>query len=189
MTATLTAIDGPALLGGRYALGAPVAIGGGATVLHAIDLRLGRAVAVKRANNAAGYARLRAEAVVLARCAHPGVVAFLDAGDDDEGVPYVVLALVEGVNLVQHVAADRPQRAVACTWAREASRALAYLHAHGVAHGDLKPQHLVVGGDGRAVLVDFDHARAATPSEVARDRRMLAGIARWLLAQSQTGRA
>ena len=190
MIAPLETTAGATLLGGRYALGATIAVGGGATVQRALDVRLGRAVAVKRPRSVEAHAGLRREAALLARCAHPGIVACLDAAVDAEGAPYLVLGLVDGVNLAQHLAGTSPARAVVRTWAREVARALAHLHAHGIAHGDLKPQHVVIDRDGRAVLVDLDHARAdATPQDFARDRRTLARIARGLLAASSAGRA
>lgn len=177
------------LLAGRYALGETIAVGGGATVQRGVDTRLGRGVAVKRPRSVEAHARLCSEARVLARCAHPGVVACLDAGEDAAGEPYLVLALVDGANLVQHVARQAPPRPVARVWSREVVRAVSHLHARGIVHGDLKAQHIVIGRDGHAVVVDLDHAGEATSVEVARDRAALARIVRWLLAQSQTGRA
>ncbi|MGE3855551.1 MAG: phosphotransferase [Dehalococcoidia bacterium] len=177
-----------ALLAGRYALGATIAIGGGATVRRAWDVRLARTVAVKRAHGPRAHAALRREAALLARCSHPGVVTCLDAGEDASGAPYLVLRLVEGVNLAQHGATKAPARAVARRWAREAIGAVAHLHARGIAHGDLKLQHVVIERDGHAVLVDLDHAVEATPEAVMGDRRALARLVRGLLARS-TGHA
>lgn len=195
------------LLGGRYRLGEAIAHGGSADVYRAVDVHLGRAVAIKRPRATEAHARLRREATMLARCAHPGVVTCLDSGEDDTGAPYLVLQLVDGVNLAQHAAAGTLDAAAAGAWAGEVARAVMHLHARGIVHGDLKPQHVVIGSDGHAVLVDFDRAhdvaeagvpgtgiaafaapdvQAGAATTVRSDRFALRAVLRWLV--EQTGR-
>jgi serine/threonine protein kinase len=195
------------LLGGRYRLGEAIAHGGSADVYRAVAVRRGRAGAIKRPRGAEAHAGLRREATMLARCAHPGVVTCLDSGEDETGAPYVVLQLGDGVNLAQHAEAGTLDAAAANAWGREVARAVAHTHARGIVHGDLKPQHVMIGRDGRAVLVDFDRAhdvaeagvpgtgiaafaapdvRAGAATTVQSDRFALRAVLRWL--DEQTGR-
>ena len=194
----------PGLVGGRYRLGELIAIGGSAGVHRAFDVRLGRDVAIKRPRDGEAHARIRREAAILARCAHPDVVACLDAGEDAAGAPFVALQLVEGANLVQWAASAAIPRRVARTWAHEVIRAVRALHARGIVHGDLKPQHIMIGRDGHAILVDFDRAhgvderssasgieafaapavRAGGGTTVASDRFALGALLRWMREQA-----
>jgi len=192
------------VLDSRYVIGETIAVGGGATIVRAYDRRLGWAVAVKRASarTAEAHARIREEAAILARCAHPNIVTCIDVTDDEAGVPYLVMQLVDGANLVQHAHNGAIDEDAARAWAIDLCRAVAYLHAHGIAHGDLKPQHFVVSrADGHAILVDFDRAhdvsmhdapatgteayaapevRAGAPTSIASDRYALGTVLRWL---------
>ena len=94
-------------LGGRYELGELLGHGGMADVRKAMDLRLGRAVAVKMlrtdlARDATFQARFRREAQSAASLNAPSVVAVYDTGEDElDGVrvPYIVMEFVEGQTL------------------------------------------------------------------------------------------
>ena len=122
---------------------------------------------------------------MLARCAHSGVVSCLDLIEDHDGVPTLVLQLVEGANLAQHAAHGPIDEVLALAWIDEVASAVAHLHARGVAHGDLKPGNVMIDADGRAILVDFDRAHDASPDAVEADRRALDALRRWLLERSE----
>ena len=197
-------------LDARYALGETIAVGGSATIARAMDARLDRAVAVKRprTDDRGAHERIRHEATILARLAHPSVVACLDVVEDARA-PALVLQLIDGPNLVQHAEAAPIDGDIARAWAVEVSRALAHVHARGIVHGDLKPQHIVVAVDGHTVLVDFDRAHdlaRATPREasgveayaapevqrgattsIASDCYALGVVLRWLAAHAEDG--
>ena len=175
------------LVEGRYALGETIAIGGAYTIARAHDTRLRRDVAIKRARtpDAASAARLRIEASMLARCAHPGVVGCLDLIDDLDGGPALVLQLVESGNLAQHTDIAPIHEALARTWIDEVASAVDHLHTRNIAHGDLKPGNVMVDTDGRVVLVDFDRAGDASPDAIDDDRRALDALRSWLLERSE----
>jgi hypothetical protein len=100
------------------------------------------------------------EARILARLCHPHVLALLDAGPD-----HLVTELVEGVDLRRMLAwlATRSERLpapIALRIARDLADALAHAHAHGVVHRDVTPANVLLGRDGRVVLIDFGIARS-----------------------------
>src|SRR5688572_254813 len=99
-----TAVAIPDLPGGRYELFETLGAGGMGTVYRAFDSELGRDVAIKvaRGTAAAGSQltdRLRAEALVLARLEHPGIVPVHDVGTLPDGRLFYVMKLVRGTTL------------------------------------------------------------------------------------------
>ncbi|WP_444852164.1 serine/threonine-protein kinase [Streptomyces sp. NPDC000229] len=134
------------------------------TVWRAYDELLGRRVAVKELHVDVGSAvhpTLR-EARAIARVHHPHIVCVHDVVEED-GVPYIVMELVEGGSLAERIASRGPLDA------REAARiglallgALRAAHALGVLHRDLKPANVLLEeGTGRVVLTDFGIAQLA----------------------------
>ncbi|MEU6482898.1 serine/threonine-protein kinase [Streptomyces sp. NPDC046887] len=139
------------------------------TVWRAYDELLGRRVAVKELHldelhedaGAAGSSSLR-EARAIARVHHPHIVCVHDVVEED-GVPYIVMELVEGGSLARRLARHGPLAP------REAARlglallsALRAAHALGVLHRDLKPANVLLEeGTGRVVLTDFGIAQLA----------------------------
>ena len=153
-------------LAGRYRVQEIVGYGGMATVYHGRDTLLDRDVAIKVLNarlGAGGHDReafLR-EARAAAALVHPNVVAVYDAGVYADW-PFIVMEYVPGGTLKDLL--DRQgklpvDRAVAIAAAM--ADALAYGHAHGVVHADVKPGNILLDGGGRPKLVDFGIAQTA----------------------------
>ena len=94
------------------------------------------------------------EAQALARLDHPHVVSLLDAGVF-EGGPYLVLECVDGVDLGAHLERTRANLAQRIRLVRGVAGAVAAAHRQLVLHLDIKPSNVIVGGDGKAKLVDF----------------------------------
>ncbi len=96
------------ILDGRYRLDALLGRGGMGAVYRALDSRLDRLVAIKvlRDPGDADEDRITAEVRMLARFAHPNLVRLLDAGDL-EGRAYLVMDLIEGPTLAQHLSTGR----------------------------------------------------------------------------------
>jgi eukaryotic-like serine/threonine-protein kinase len=162
------AIDAPDLAGTKYELRGRLGRGGMGTVWRALDRDLGREVALKVMNAAepgpGALARLRTEAQVLARLEHPGLVPVHDLGALPDGRLFYAMKLVRGRRLDEHV------RGLADLGARlrvfeRICEAVAFAHAEGVIHRDLKPQNVMVGPFGEVLVLDWGVAKVLGPEE------------------------
>jgi len=150
---------------GRYRLDRALGSGGMAIVYLAHDRELDRVVAVKRladnlAHDRSFRDRFLREAQLAAPLSHPNVVRVYDFGHDPDGRPFIVMEYVEGGSLAEALARDgalSPARVVAV--ARDCCAGLAYAHAAGLVHRDLKPQNLLLDPDCRVKIADFGIAR------------------------------
>ena len=155
-----------AAIGQQYELESEIGRGGMSVVYRARDVRLNRSVAIKvlppqLAYDPAIRTRFTREAQTSAQLAHPHIVPIYDVGEH-EGVAYFVMSIVTGGNLATHLAREprQPINEVRRILA-EIADALAYAHARGVIHRDIKPDNILLdGGSGRALVTDFGIARA-----------------------------
>jgi len=153
---------------GRYLVLERLGAGGMGVVYAAYDPELDRRVALKLLRTGglgleleAGRALLQREAQAMARVSHPHVVPVYDVGTFGEQV-FLAMELVEAQTLRQWLsAAPRSWREVRNAFV-EAGRGLAAAHAVGLVHGDVKPENLLIGKDGRVRVTDFGLARTAT---------------------------
>jgi tetratricopeptide (TPR) repeat protein len=151
------------VLAGRYTLEREVGRGGMATVYLASDSKHHRPVAVKilRSEVAAslGSQRFLREIEIAARLTHPHILPLHDSGETG-GLLYYVMPFVEGESLRERLRREgRLPPEDARRIAREVADALAYAHAHGVVHRDIKPGNILLES-GHAVVADFGIARA-----------------------------
>lgn len=152
------------LVGGRYHLDAVLGEGGMATVFRAHHTVINRIVAVKLlhphiARDQRIRERFAREARSAAAIAHPNVIEIYDFGDTEEGIPYLVMELLEGDALRKLVERGPLPLDLAVDIAIQLLRGLARAHDLGVAHRDIKPENAFVQtrADGSVVakLVDF----------------------------------
>ena len=111
--------------------------------------------------------RFMAEGRLLARLRHPRVVRVYDMGVADE-FAWFVMDYVESPDGVPKTLGDVPQagglpEAQIAGWYEDARTALAFVHASGVVHRDVKLQNILVNHDGHAMLSDFGISRIADP--------------------------
>ncbi len=166
-------------LAGRYRIERELGAGGMATVYLAFDVKHHRKVAVKvlRPELAAalGGDRFTREIETAAQFQHPHVLPLLDSGEAS-GFLYYVMPYVEGESLRDRLArhGELPIHD-AVKILIEITDALAYAHAHGVVHRDIKPDNVLLSGR-HALVMDFGVAKALSE---ATGRRQLttAGIA------------
>ncbi|MGI9110597.1 MAG: protein kinase domain-containing protein [Gaiellaceae bacterium] len=153
------------LIAERYELKDAVGKGGMSTVYCAYDTQLERNVALKILHEHFGedddyVARFRHEARAAAQLSHPGIVTVIDRGEED-GRQFIVFEFVEGETLKDLVERGGPlpvRRALEV--ALEVGRAVSFAHQRGLIHRDIKPQNVLVDGDGRAKVTDFGIARS-----------------------------
>ena len=156
------------LLGGRYEIGATIGQGGMAEVFRGVDVRLGRDVAIKvlradLARDPAFQARFRREAQAAASLNAPSIVSVYDTGQDDAGVPYIVMEHVDGRTLrevLQQEGRLLPRRALEIT--ADICAALDVAHGAGIVHRDIKPANVMLTRTGQVKVMDFGIARAAS---------------------------
>ncbi len=141
--------------------------GGMAVVYRARDVRLRRKVALKVLPPELAFReevkrRFLREAQMAAQLSHPHIVPIF-AVDELDGIVYFAMGLVEGEPLARQLAREpRPPVDVIRRLLGEVADALAYAHAHGVVHRDVKPDNILVErATGRALVSDFGIARAA----------------------------
>jgi serine/threonine-protein kinase len=159
------------LLGGRYQLVQRIGVGGMAEVWRGHDRVLDRPVAVKimapalegTLGDVSGVDLIRTEARAAARLAHPNVANVHDFGTSPapgRDMPYIVMELVEGQTLGDHLAAGPLDWRIAVRICAEVAAALAAAHAEHVVHRDIKPANVMLTPSGAKVL-DFGIAAAA----------------------------
>lgn len=149
----------------RYEITGVAGHGGMGTVYIARDHVLDRDVAVKVLDVAdqkgSRAARLRREAHILARLDHPGIVPVHDAGSLDDGRTFYVMKLVRGRRLDDLIRTATPLAVRLDAFSRILD-AVAFAHAHGIVHLDLKPENMMVGGFGEVYVMDWGVAQDAT---------------------------
>ncbi len=178
-------------LAGRFRVERLLGRGGMSAVWLARDLVLERHVAVKilhakRLESAEAVERFEREARTLAALAHPGIVTVIDRGEHD-GRPFIVFEYVRGHDLRTKIAAQgRLDQAVALAVCAQVADALAYAHAHGVIHRDVKPHNVLLTDDGVAKLTDFGIARILAEPSLTRVGRVL-GTGEYLAPEQAAG--
>jgi serine/threonine protein kinase len=161
---------------GKYTLKAMLGQGGYGDV-HLGVPRTGSKVAVKILNANASrdedtVARFRREADTARRLEHPSIVRIMDVGSS-RGRHYIVMELVHGGSLRHLLTHDDPPPDKVLPVLAEVARALAFAHAQGVVHRDVKPENVLLTKAGRAKVADFGLARAIDQSSMTTEGRIL----------------
>ena len=148
----------------RYEVEELVGHGGMSSVYKARDTLLERHVALKILHEQYStdedfVERFKREARSVAQLQHPNIVTVIDRGDE-EGRQYIVFEYIDGENLKEHVVRKgRLDVREALEIALEVARGLAFAHEQGLIHRDVKPQNILLNGDGHAKVTDFGIAR------------------------------
>jgi eukaryotic-like serine/threonine-protein kinase len=139
------------VLNRSYRILRPLASGGVGRVFVAAHERLPGKVAVKVLHGSFlrdkdSLARFRNEAEILAGLNHPNVVRVLDYNVSERGLPYLVMELLEGVELRDCIGASQTHRRPVWVMGvvRQVAAALRVAHLRGIVHRDIKPENIMV---------------------------------------------
>src|SRR5215217_5949216 len=168
---------------GSYDIEAVLGRGGMGVVYRALDVRLGRKVALKLlapelADDPRFRSRFLHESHLAASIDHPGIVPIYEAGEID-GLLFLAMRYVEGDDLgalLQHERTLDLNRTAAIT--RQLADALDAAHAHGLVHRDVKPSNVLVAresGDEHVYLADFGITKSVTTGATATDSGQVVG--------------
>jgi predicted Ser/Thr protein kinase len=169
-------------LGARYHLERELGRGGMGVVYLARELNLDRAVALKvLPPELAVMPELRErflrEARTAALLSHPNIVPIHHAAEAG-GFAFFAMGFVDGENLAEHLRArGRLAPAEVVRVLREIAWALAYAHARGVIHRDVKPENVMLErGTGRVLVTDFGIARDERVTSLTEQGRVLGTV-------------
>ncbi len=159
----------------RYEIVGKIGSGGSADVYEALDLESGCDVALKVVDERAAVAGRVVREVEAARALdHPGIVALLDFFSDGRR-SFLVWDLVRGESLAELAGELRDDEAVLAV--AQICEALAYAHARGVVHRDVKPQNVMVDHQGVVKVMDFGIARLADADTLTAEGELLGTVA------------
>jgi len=177
----------------RYLLERQLGRGGMGVVYLATDVRLDRLVAIKvlppdRSRITVARARFLREARTAARLSHPNIVP-IHAVEDHDDLVYYVMTHVDGETLDQRVRRLGPLPPLGVArLLRDVAWALAYAHAHGVIHRDIKPDNILFdAGTGRALVTDFGIARVGPTAAGTTGPQEVFGTAEFMSPEQATG--
>jgi Tol biopolymer transport system component len=147
-----------------YRITAALGSGGMGEVYRATDTKLHRDVAIKVlppdvAGDPERLARFKREAQLLAALNHPHVAA-IHGLEESDGMPFLVLELVEGEDLALRLKRGAIPVDEAIAIAKQIAEALEEAHGKGIVHRDLKPANIKVTPDGQVKVLDFGLAKA-----------------------------
>jgi serine/threonine protein kinase len=115
-------------------------------------------------DTAAVVDRFRHERQILASLDHPNIARLLDGGTTEEGIPYLVMELIEGTPIDQYCNVQRLNVTERLRLFLEVCSAVQYAHQHLVIHRDIKPGNILVTKEGTPKLLDFGIAKIFDPA-------------------------
>ena len=185
-----------AALGKQFTVGPLLGQGGFAVVFRARDHTLNRDVAVKVMDTAGAPSPMLAdrfvrEAQTIARLEHPHIVPIYEVGQTAD-LLYIMMRCVDGPSLRQLLGSSPNHRLSvrdAARVARQVADALAYAHADGVVHRDVKPDNILLDKRGHVMVTDFGIAKAAQAATAAQltTEGMILGTPQYMSPEQATG--
>lgn len=165
----------------RYRLNHFIARGGMGEVWSAEDAHVGREIAIKRILTTAhsgtvAEERFLFESQIMGQLEHPGIVPLHDLCRDELGRLFSVMRLVNGCSLKERLGVFHATKSDA-SWPRQVEfrrllesfvticQAVAYAHSRGVLHRDIKPDNIMLGSYGEALLLDWGLAKTIDQDE------------------------
>lgn len=177
---------------GRFVLLELLGRGGMGEVYRALHVRLRKLVALKmlpaeRAADPRARERFQREIRIISALHHPNIVRLENAGEVD-GLPYLVMEYVPGLNLAQLLERGGPVGVPdACQLVGQAAVGLAHIHEHGLVHRDLKPSNLILSTAGALKIADLGIARLADGETSITEEGMLVGDPHYISPEQADG--
>jgi len=173
------------VLASKYRLEELLGSGGMGQVYRAVNLDVGRTVAIKvlreeHAQNAQVVERFLREARAANLVRHPNVVDVLDIGREADGTPFIVQELLDGedlAHLVERRGGTLPLREVIDILVPVID-AVSEAHAHGVIHRDIKPENVFLARGKHAPvpkLLDFGISKVSVPDQLVTELGVMMG--------------
>lgn len=157
---------------GPYQLTQVIGTGGMGEVYRAVrtDAEYEQQVAIKVVRTGQDLrivgARLRAERQILATFEHPYIARLLDGGTTGEGIPYLVMELIDGLPITAYCEEHHLDISARLDLFLYVCSAVQYAHERMVIHRDLKPSNILVTREGVPKLLDFGIAKVLEPTAV-----------------------
>jgi serine/threonine-protein kinase len=182
-------------LGKEFTVGDLLGEGGFAAVFRVHDKSQSRDVAVKVLDlgltPSPGLAeRFVREARTSGQLEHPHIVPIYKVGGYKNEVLYIVMRCVDGPSVRQLLERDQRLSVVdAARIARQVADALAYAHARGIVHRDVKPDNVLLDGSGHVLVTDFGIAKAAQEASASQltTEGMVVGTPHYMSPEQATG--
>ena len=160
------------IIGGRYEIIAKIGTGGMADVYKAIDQKLNRYVAIKILKqefreDETFVSKFRSEAQAAAALSHPNVVNVYDV-EEDLGVYFIVMELVEGITLKEYIQKKgrlTPKEVISI--AVQVCSGIEMAHNLNIVHRDIKPQNIMISKEGKVKVTDFGIAKATSSNTIS----------------------
>jgi serine/threonine-protein kinase len=166
--------------------------GGMGVVYKAVDLELGRVVALKflshTSHNPRDDARFRREAQATAALDHPNIGTIYEVGEHG-GRRFIAMAYYDGETLAARLAREPEGKLAtpgAAFFAGQLASALEAAHAAGIVHRDLKPENVMITQNGRVKLLDFGLAKWANAPTVT-EQGVVVGTAAYMAPEQLRG--
>lgn len=187
------------IVAGTYEVVRMLGRGGMGAVWEAHHTRLpGKRVAIKVlhasvAEDPEALARFRREAEIACRLGHPNIVEVHDFNKLEDGSPYLILELLEGTSLDEHLKLGALGVEECEAYLRQIAAALQCAHAQGVIHRDLKPQNIFLvpspSGVGPAIakVLDFGISKIRGSQTVKTQDSTLLGTPQYMAPEQAVG--
>jgi serine/threonine protein kinase len=166
----------PDLSGTRYRIVEPIGEGGMGKVYLAEDSRLNRRVALKVLTlpfTGEQSRRMAAEARVVARLEHPGIVPIHDFGKLADGRVFFTMKFVNGRRL-DHYCREEASLPALLRCFHKVCETISFAHSNGVIHRDLKPENIMVGSFGEVLVMDWGISKILEDSSGSEDQVRIA---------------
>jgi len=147
----------------HYRIVSKLGEGGMGVVYLAEDILLGRRVAIKTAkckpDDHAFRSRFLREARAVSAFSHPHIATIYDYGETDDGQPYIVMELIEGLTLSDLMRSGTLTFDETLTIIKQVADALSEAHRRRIVHRDIKPSNIAVTGRSVVKVLDFGLAK------------------------------